>query len=120
MDNAFGYEFDPMLVFYAPYNDYLPAKQAGLLMLWDEVGLPHKKHKQIFGPAIEIIGFWVDPRDISIKMSTLLKSELISAIQCFIDMTTLHTHPLVEWQHILGWINWDCRQISCSCTNVSQ
>ena len=71
MDNAFGYEYDHRLVLYKPYNKYLPSKQAALLTLWDEVGLPHERHKQIFGPTIEIIDFWVDPREMTIMMPTL-------------------------------------------------
>ena len=106
MDNIFGYEYDPMLVYYTPYNDYLPEKQARLLSLWDEIGLPHERHKQVFGPAIKIIGFWVDPRDLSISMSTTSKAKLIASIQDFINTSTSHTCPLMEWQCILSWINW--------------
>ena len=106
IDDAFRYEYDPMLVYYAPYNNYLLVKQAGLLSLWDKIGLPHERHKQVFGPAIEIIGFWVDTRDLSISMSTAWKAELIASIQDFIDTSTSRTCPLMEWQHILGWINW--------------
>jgi len=31
MDNTFMYEYDPMLIYYAPYNVYLLEKQARLL-----------------------------------------------------------------------------------------
>jgi len=106
MDDAFGYEYDHRLVLYKPYNKYLPSKQAALLTLWDEVGLPHERHKQIFGLTIEIIGFWVDPRDMTITMPTDSKAELIAAVRKFIDTTSSRTRPLVEWQRILGWINW--------------
>ena len=98
MDNVFSYEYDHKLILYKPYNKYFPSKQAVLLTLWDEVGLPHERHKQIFGPTIEIISVWVDPRDIIITMPTDSKAELIAAMREFIDMTCSHMHPLVEWQ----------------------
>jgi len=83
-----------VLVLYEPYSIYLPSKQAALLTLWDDVGLLHKQEKQVFGPAIKIIGFWVDPRDMSISMSASSKSDLITAVRGFIDTMT-HTH--VPW-----------------------
>ena len=35
-----------------------------------------------------------------------LKDDIIIAILKFIDTTSSHCHPLVEWQWLLGWINW--------------
>ena len=106
MDDMFWYEYDHMLVFYRPYNDYFSLKQATLLTLWDDVGLPYERQKQIFGPAIKIISFWVDPRDMTIMMPLNLKSDLISVVQRFVNTTGSHMCSLVEWQWILGWINW--------------
>ena len=101
MDNTFGYEYDHRLIFYKPYNEYFPSKQAMLLTLWDKVGLPHERHKQIFRPMIEIISFWVDPRDMTIMMPTNSKSDLVTAVKRFIDTSCSHMHPLVKWQWIL-------------------
>jgi len=42
MDDTFGYKYEHVLVYYKPYNDYLPSKQAALLTLWDDIGLPHE------------------------------------------------------------------------------
>ena len=126
MDNAFRYKYDPKPVYYTPYNNYLLEKQAGLLLLWDKIGLPHERHKQVFGPAIKIIGFWVDPQDLSFFRSTASKAKLITSIQNFVNTSTLHTHPLMEWQHILGWINWGlnvfpllCPSLQCSYEKIS-
>jgi len=47
MDNTFGYEYDHKLIFYEPHNDHFSLKQAALLTLWDDIGLPHKRQKQI-------------------------------------------------------------------------
>ncbi|KIJ27656.1 hypothetical protein M422DRAFT_271140 [Sphaerobolus stellatus SS14] len=40
MDDAFSYEMDPVLEYYAPYDSHYPKKQVALLRLWDELGLP--------------------------------------------------------------------------------
>jgi len=48
----------------------------------------------------------VDLRDMTITMPTNSKSDLITAMRRFIDTTSSCMHPLVEWQWILGWINW--------------
>jgi len=118
MDDTFGYEYDHVLVFYEPYGIYLPLKQAALLPLWDDVGLPHEQEKQVFSPTIEIIGFWVDPRDMSITMSASLKYDLIMVVRGFIDMTNSRTHPLVKWQQILGWMNWGLNAFPLLCPTL--
>jgi len=106
MDDIFSYKYNHRLIFYKPYNEYFPSKQAMLLTLWYKVGLPHERHKQTFRPAIEIIGFWVDLRDMTIMMPTNSKLDLITAMRRFTDTTSSHMHPPVKWQQILGWINW--------------
>jgi len=39
-------------------------------------------------------------------MSPELKEALIIGIRLFINTTSACRRPLVEWQHLLGWINW--------------
>ena len=75
-------------------------------MLWDDIGLPHEKQKQVFGCNFDIIGFHVNPLATSFTMPSNLKSELISAVRAFADSSMTHHHPLVEWQRLLGWVNW--------------
>jgi len=60
MDNAFLYDMDPVLTIYPPPHTHYPSKQCRLLTLWDDIGLPHEQHKQVFGQCIEIIGFFVN------------------------------------------------------------
>ena len=69
-------------------------------------GLPHAKSKQLFGPALEIIGLYVDPRTMMISMSEELRDKLITAIRAFINTAESRKRPLVKWQCILSWINW--------------
>ena len=61
IDNAWSYDTNRALVLYEPYMTFFPSKQVALLMLWDEIGLPHSKHKQVFSRKLDIIGLHVDP-----------------------------------------------------------
>ena len=106
MDNAFLYDMDPVLKIYPPHHTHYPSKQCRLLTLWDDIGLPHEQCKQVFGWCIEIISFFVNPVQMSFTMSLELKEALIIGIRLFINTTSACRRPLVEWQHLLGWINW--------------
>lgn len=105
MDDAWGYDDEPNLVYYNKYNDYFPKKQVQLLQLWDELGIPHERRKQEFGPALEIIGLYVNPHDMTITMSPDRRSDLINAIDNFISCPE-RRQRLLEWQRLAGWIHW--------------
>ena len=87
MDNTWSYETELALVFYSPYDAYYPCKQVKLLELYDYLGLPHAKKKQLFGPALKIIGLYVDPSLMMITMLALARDSLISAVHAFVDTT---------------------------------
>ncbi|KAF8580167.1 hypothetical protein K439DRAFT_1265635, partial [Ramaria rubella] len=106
MDDTWSYEMNETLTLYEPYESYYPLKQVQLLRLWDILGLPHSKDKQVFGSRLEIVGLHIDPRAMKITMVPNCKLELCSVICSFIDTTTGRRRPLVEWQRLLGWINW--------------
>ncbi|KAF8586317.1 hypothetical protein K439DRAFT_1646329 [Ramaria rubella] len=106
MDDSWSYDMNPTLVYYDPYKESYSSKQVALLRLWDDIGLPHSKNKQEFGPSLMIIGFWVNPRDMSITMPSESKADLIAAVRNFVDTSSVRRRPLVEWQRLLGWINW--------------
>ncbi|KAE9403348.1 hypothetical protein BT96DRAFT_495295 [Gymnopus androsaceus JB14] len=40
------------MALYEPYGELFPRKQARLLCLWDDLGIPHKWKKQVFGPNL--------------------------------------------------------------------
>src|SRR5882724_2900575 len=111
MDDSFSYDTNPSLEYYGPYNAYYPSKQCRLLILWDDISLPHKKRKQVFGQNLNIIGFHVNLRVMSFMMPSESKKDLISAVRSFADSSTTHRHPLVEWQRMLGWINWGFKHL---------
>ncbi len=62
MDDDFGFDEWNDLDFYKPYDSFYPSKQTKLLRLWDRLGVPHSKPKQLFGLQLVIIGFDVDPK----------------------------------------------------------
>jgi len=107
MDDAWLYDTNPVLTYYAPYDAFCPAKQVTLLQLYNELGLPHVKLKQVYGWALEIISLYMDPFIMTISMSEELQDKLTAAICAFINISESRCQPLIEWQQILRWINWD-------------
>jgi hypothetical protein len=58
----------------------MPAKQAGFLCLWDELGVPHEDRKQVSGAPLTIIGFEVDPNALTVTMPLSARTDLIKAL----------------------------------------
>jgi len=85
MDNVWSYEMDTNLIYYEPYDTWFPQKQVKLLLLYDELGLPHIKKKQVFSHSLEIISLFVNPLDMTISMLDSSRSDLITAIREFTD-----------------------------------
>jgi len=95
LDDTFMYNANPVLEYYGPHDTHYPSKQCQLT-LWDDIGLPHEPHKQVFGQCLNIIGFFMNPIDMSFIMPAESKNDLINAIFEFIDTSSLHQHLLVE------------------------
>ena len=106
MDDHFSFDTSSSLTLYKPYNIFLPFKQVSLLRLWDELGVQHEASKQVFGRTLTIIGFLVDPTQMSITLPQDALHDLVQHIREFCSMAPHRQQPLREWQHILGWINW--------------
>ena len=68
-------------VFYDPYDCDLPSPQASLLRPRDELGIPHKKKKQIHGSPLPIIGIDVDPNALSFALPDVTCKRLISELE---------------------------------------
>ncbi|THH13733.1 hypothetical protein EW146_g6528 [Bondarzewia mesenterica] len=95
VDDAFLWEFEDNIAWYAPYSKFLPQKQSDLLELWDELGIPHDCAKQIYGTPLLIIGFEVDAKLMkSLNVFPLLRPGL-SLLYDKIS-NKLHPHQLVE------------------------
>jgi hypothetical protein len=104
VDDCFSWDFADNLLYYEPYDTFYPAKQTRLLQLWDSIGLPHEKEKQVFGETLTIIGLEVDPNAMTITMPAQARSDLITAIRAFARPG--QRRPLREFQQLGGWINW--------------
>ena len=57
VDDMFSHELKENMSWYVPYHKLLPTKQAWLLELWDELGVPHDKLKQVYGPTLTSLDF---------------------------------------------------------------
>ncbi|PPQ92713.1 hypothetical protein CVT25_014020 [Psilocybe cyanescens] len=109
-DDSFGPERASKMLFYAPYNKYMPRNQVKLLQLWDEIGLPHKEKKQISGTVIDIIGFEVDANLMTITLPPQSKRELCNYLKLVArnpkDLKCAVKFNLREFQQLAGWFNW--------------
>lgn len=104
VDDVFSWELAINVLWYEPYQKFMPTKQTRLLQLWDELGIPHKEEKQESGWILKIIGFEVDANAMSVTMPNQFRLDLICAIQEFAVMG--HRARLSDWQALAGWINW--------------
>ncbi|TFY81466.1 hypothetical protein EWM64_g2543 [Hericium alpestre] len=106
IDDCFSDDPSKHLIYYARYDDFLPPKQVALLLLWDEIKLPHDKPKQLFGSVCTIIGLDVDLLHMKISLSPEHRTALITGVCSFMLDAPQRCRHLVEWQRILGWMNW--------------
>ena len=83
VDDSYSFEIEGSMLYYKPYNCSFPTKQTHLLLLWDELGIPHTNDKQEFGSVLSIIGFLVDPNAMTVTMSAESRADLVSLIRIF-------------------------------------
>ena len=69
--------------YYEPYGRSFPAGQTALLELWDDLGIPHKEKKQIFGSTLTIIGISVDADRLLLTLPSENKKELVDHLRDF-------------------------------------
>ncbi len=99
-DNAFSFEPNETLEFYALYDSWYPKKQVGLLKLFDKVGIPHEKRKQEYGQELTIIRLQVSLDSLTIMMPFEKHENLIDEISQFLSIQTGHLmHTLCCVQH---------------------
>ena len=92
-------------VFYEPYNCDLPSPQASLLRPRDELGIPHKKKKQVHGSPLPIIGIDVDPNALSFTLPDVAHKRLVSELETWTSASNSRFR-LRRWQKLGGWVNW--------------
>ena len=74
-------------------------------MLWDDLGIPHKRHKQVHGPSIPIIGIQVNPNLLSYSLPPDSLAFLIAELEEWLRPSFLKAST-VQWRRLAGWINW--------------
>ena len=106
-DDCYSFELASNFTYYSPYDLKLPTKQVRLLQLWDELGIPHDPVKQIWGKAIPIIGFLVDPNAMTVTMPPDKLDDLLLAIRAFcFPNNGSRSQPLRRFMQVAGWMNW--------------
>ena len=107
IDDNFSFDEEGNVLWYQPYQCYYPMKQTKLLKLWDDIGLPHDKSKQEYGPVLRIIGFVVDPKLMRVSMDEEDRIRLLQHVSEFAATVPGGTRrTLREFQQLAGWINW--------------
>ena len=109
MDDSSGFDYEDDLLPYPPYQTSFPRHQTLLLELWDELSIPHKPKKQIFGSVIPIIGIDVDPNALTLTLSPKRRADLCDALYSWAVKPVngaKANYQLKYWQQVGGWVNW--------------
>ena len=109
MDDSSGCNLAGDVMYYEPYGKNLPSDQYRLLLLWDELGIPHKPHKQVFGSPLTIIGIDVDANLMTLTLPTSSKERLIEELRFWIakpSKSSSGSFKLKYWERLAGWFNW--------------
>jgi hypothetical protein len=78
-DSGCGCQNDRLI--YEPYGKDYPREQVILMNLWDELGIPHRPHKQVNGSPLPVIGITVDANLLSLTLSDETREALISELR---------------------------------------
>jgi hypothetical protein len=104
MDDSFSFAKVGDMAFYVKYCKILPSAMVSLLLLWDELGIPHEECKQIFGSPLPIIGFEVNPNLMKISLKEESKCTLVQELREFVKYG--RRCSLWDFKHIAGSLNW--------------
>jgi len=108
-DDSSGFDRSDDLLLYEPYATSFPHHQSLLLRLWDDLSIPHKPKKQVFGPVIPIIGIDVDPNSMTLTLSREKRDDLCDALYSWALKPAngaKANYQLKHWQQMGGWLNW--------------
>jgi len=104
VDDSSGCSTKNDLVLYEPYGKLFPRPQATLLGLWDELGIPHKEKKQLWGESLPIIGIHVDANKLEFTLTKDSRMKLSEELRCW--STEKKREKLRKWFQMGGWFNW--------------
>jgi len=105
VDDSSGCTWADDISYYAPYDKYLPSPQTRLLMLWDDLGVPHQERKQVHGSSIPVIGIQVDPNNMTYTLPDESHAKLLAELELWTNKKG-SCHTVRRWQHMAGWMNW--------------
>jgi hypothetical protein len=109
VDDSSGCNFKGQTEYYEPYGKYMPTDQCRLLLLWDELGIPHKPHKQLFGSPLTIIGINVDADMMTLSLPDDAKNRLLLELRFWASKPPKNSSgsfKLKHWERLSGWFNW--------------
>ena len=109
VDNSSGCNLLGDTLFYEPYGMYFPSNQTQLLQLWDELGIPHKPHKQIFGCPLTIISIEVNANRMTLTFAQESKQHLGDELKFWVTKppkSSSGSFKLKYWECLTGWFNW--------------
>ncbi|KAG2349427.1 hypothetical protein BDR05DRAFT_972469 [Suillus weaverae] len=104
VDDSFSFARFNNLSFYVKYRKMLPTDMVTLLLLWDELGIPHEERKQVFGSPLPVIRFEVDPNLMKISLKEDSKQALVQELCSFARYK--QKQSLRDSEHIAGSLNW--------------
>lgn len=104
VDDSSGCGTDDDFLIYSPYGKEFPRDQVILLTLWDELGIPHKPHKQIYGSPLPIIGITVDVNELTFTLAEEAKAALVVELQWWCKPG--RKVKLRRRYQLGGWVNW--------------
>ena len=104
VDDSSGCGLADDTVFYEPYQRSFPRDQVILLSLWDELGIPHKEKKQVYGSPLTVIGINVDANNLSFTLPDEAKVRLMEELKWW--CRSGGKERLRRWFQMGGWFNW--------------
>jgi hypothetical protein len=104
VDDSFSFAKLGDMSYYPKYRKMLPSDMVALLLLWDELGIPHEERKQVYGSPLPVIGFEVDPNLMKISLKEESKRVLVQELRDFAKYK--RRRSLREFEHIAGSLNW--------------
>lgn len=101
MDDSFGVN---EAVSKATYKGRLiPLNQAKFLLMFDYLRIPWAWNKQVFGLELEIIGYWIDCRELLVSLRPDKRLKIVADLR---EFTRDWNQPLQKWWSIAGSSSW--------------
>lgn len=83
MDDSFGIDEEGNVIWYQRYEKHMLENQVKLPSLWDELGIPHEPHKQLFWGKLTIICIEVNTNSLSVMLPQQALDDLQQELQEF-------------------------------------